>query len=94
MLKGIFSFSLILVIIPKGYLNLYDDEWNPYSTKYGSFSEDTRLHTLEEIKQMFQFGYDNYMKYAFPKDELDPIHCDGRGPDYENPYVLIDVFYF
>uniref|UniRef100_T1IJL9 alpha-1,2-Mannosidase n=1 Tax=Strigamia maritima TaxID=126957 RepID=T1IJL9_STRMM len=40
---------------------------------------------LKEAKEMFYFGYDNYMKYAFPKDELDPIHCTGRGPDLENP---------
>jgi len=25
------------------------------------------------------------MKNAFPLDELDPIHCKGRGPDHENP---------
>ena len=40
---------------------------------------------LDETRQMFTFGYDSYMKYAFPLDELDPIHCTGRGPDYENP---------
>lgn len=40
---------------------------------------------LEETKRMFRFGYDAYMKYAFPLDELDPIHCKGRGPDYDNP---------
>ena len=40
---------------------------------------------LDETRQMFTFGYDSYMKYAFPQDELDPIHCKGRGPDYENP---------
>ncbi|XP_052226391.1 ER degradation-enhancing alpha-mannosidase-like protein 1 [Dreissena polymorpha] len=34
---------------------------------------------------MFYFGYDNYMKHAYPMDELDPIHCTGRGPDYDNP---------
>lgn len=28
---------------------------------------------------MFYFGYDNYMEHAFPEDELDPIHCTGRG---------------
>ena len=32
---------------------------------------------LEESRKMFTFGYDSYMKYAFPKDELDPIHCTG-----------------
>ena len=34
---------------------------------------------------MFYFGYDNYMAYAFPEDELNPIYCRGRGPDYHNP---------
>ena len=34
---------------------------------------------------MFEFGYDNYMQHAFPMDELDPIHCTGRGPDRLNP---------
>ena len=30
---------------------------------------------------MFTFSYSNYMLHAFPLDELDPIHCTGRGPD-------------
>ena len=30
-------------------------------------------------------GYDNYMLHAFPLDELDPVHCKGRGPDYKHP---------
>ena len=33
---------------------------------------------LEETRKMFTFGYDSYMKYAFPQDELDPIHCKGK----------------
>lgn len=37
--------------------------------------------TLKKIRQMFTFGYDNYMQHAYPDDELDPIHCRGRGPD-------------
>ncbi len=40
---------------------------------------------LEETRKMFIFGYDMYIRHAFPKDELDPIHCTGRGPDYEHP---------
>lgn len=59
--------------------------WNPYEEKYGYFSESERVKTLQGIKEMFYFGYDNYMKHAYPKDELDPIHCTGRGPDYANP---------
>ncbi|XP_068714333.1 ER degradation-enhancing alpha-mannosidase-like protein 1 isoform X1 [Montipora foliosa] len=53
--------------------------------RYQYFSETERLKLREKAKQMFYFGYDNYMNFAFPKDELDPIHCTGRGPDYENP---------
>lgn len=56
-----------------------------YDRRYGSFPEKLRLEMLEEAKRMFRFGYDNYMKYAFPKDELNPIDCTGRGPDYDNP---------
>ncbi|XP_062522170.1 ER degradation-enhancing alpha-mannosidase-like protein 1 isoform X2 [Corticium candelabrum] len=49
------------------------------------FPESRRLEMKEAAKRMFYTGYDNYMRYAFPKDELDPIHCTGRGPDFEDP---------
>ena len=34
---------------------------------------------------MFFHAYDNYMTHAFPLDELNPLECNGRGPDKENP---------
>ncbi|KAG9301519.1 hypothetical protein G9A89_008371 [Geosiphon pyriformis] len=47
---------------------------------------ETRLLELRwAAKEMFYHGFDNYMKYAFPKDELNPIQCDGRGSDKKNP---------
>lgn len=58
-----------------------------YDKKYGYFGEEERKHMLSVAKDMFTFGYDNYMKYAFPADELNPIHCTGRGPDLDDPYV-------
>ncbi|XP_065179030.1 ER degradation-enhancing alpha-mannosidase-like protein 1 [Sycon ciliatum] len=42
------------------------------------------LELRESARRMFYFGYDNYMRHAFPADELDPIHCTGRGADKEN----------
>lgn len=66
-------------------LHYYGGDWRHYDGRYDYFSEKQRFETLEEVRQMFHFGYDNYMLHAFPKDELDPIHCTGRGPDYENP---------
>lgn len=63
----------------------FKQDWDPVHGKYFYFSEIERLQMREASRQMFQFGYDAYMRYAFPDDELDPIHCRGRGPDYENP---------
>ena len=54
-------------------------------SKYSKFSENDRLHYKEEARKMFYYGYDNYMTHAFPEDELNPIYCRGRGPDYSNP---------
>ena len=31
-----------------------------------------------KVRSIFQHGYDCYMRYAFPKDELLPLSCDGR----------------
>ena len=59
--------------------------WSGNGTKYSYFHDSERVRLREEAKRMFYFAYDSYMKYAFPKDELDPIHCTGRGPDYDNP---------
>ncbi len=39
---------------------------------------------------MFQFAYDSYMEHAYPLDELDPIHCKGRGPDADRTNININ----
>ncbi len=77
--------TILLVIGISGNLHYFKGEWGPYDSKYGHFSEAQRLQMLEQAREMFTFGYDNYMRHAFPQDELDPIHCAGRGPDIDNP---------
>ena len=52
---------------------------------FNYFPESERLRMKKKVKDMFYFGYDNYIKYAFPLDELNPIYCSGRGPDKEHP---------
>ncbi|KAG0587339.1 hypothetical protein KC19_2G157600 [Ceratodon purpureus] len=32
----------------------------------------------DEVKNMFYHGFDNYMRYAFPLDELKPMSCTGE----------------
>uniref|UniRef100_A0A914P2M9 alpha-1,2-Mannosidase n=2 Tax=Panagrolaimus TaxID=55784 RepID=A0A914P2M9_9BILA len=53
--------------------------------QYGKITKEELKIAQEQVENMFWFGYGNYMKHAFPLDELDPIHCKGRGPDYDNP---------
>lgn len=91
------SFILLLLIVisiacyfdnkkVKNYPSIFIESPGYYDKKYGKFSEKDRFEMVKLAKNMFQFGYDNYMKYAFPQDELNPIYCTGRGPDIENPY--------
>lgn len=56
-----------------------------FEKKYEKIHAEELEIAKEQAKEMFYFGYNNYMKYAFPMDELDPIHCTGRGPDYDHP---------
>ncbi|ESO02141.1 hypothetical protein HELRODRAFT_106488 [Helobdella robusta] len=80
---NLISVLLISYVLESSFLKFpFTDE---FTKKYGSFPETKRQQALEESRRMFYFGYDNYMRHAFPKDELDPIHCTGRGPDYDNP---------
>ncbi|XP_061779609.1 ER degradation-enhancing alpha-mannosidase-like protein 1 [Nerophis lumbriciformis] len=69
----------------RSYLSFFDDHTDDYVRRYSSFSDVLKAAMKEKARSMFYFGYDNYMKYAFPKDELNPIDCEGRGPDVQNP---------
>uniref|UniRef100_A0A8C7XN44 alpha-1,2-Mannosidase n=1 Tax=Oryzias sinensis TaxID=183150 RepID=A0A8C7XN44_9TELE len=67
------------------YLRLFDGSEDEYARRYSSFPDALKSKMKEMAREMFYFGYDNYMKYAFPEDELNPIDCKGRGPDALNP---------
>ncbi len=67
------------------FLDVKNENQTEYHLKYSNFPESLRLQMLAKTKQMFYFGYESYMKFAFPLDELNPIDCKGRGPDYANP---------
>lgn len=69
----------------RSYLSFFDGNKDEYVRRYSSFPDTLREKMKGMAKEMFYFGYDNYMKYAFPEDELNPIDCKGRGPDVLNP---------
>lgn len=42
----------------------------------------TRRHELrEQVRALFNHGFNDYMTYAYPEDELQPLGCKGRGSD-------------
>lgn len=77
--------ALILLPLFQPCWSLLTSWGEDYQHKYSHFPESLRLEMVNETKKMFYFGYDNYMNLAFPLDELNPILCNGRGPDYANP---------
>ncbi|XP_018021975.1 ER degradation-enhancing alpha-mannosidase-like protein 1 [Hyalella azteca] len=76
--------SNFLIIFNNAY-NIFEESPTFLHRKYGKMSDDEQQNLLQATKEMFYFGYRNYMKYAYPEDELDPIHCAGRGHDHANP---------
>jgi hypothetical protein len=38
-----------------------------------------------ETERLFYHGFDNYMKYAYPEDELKPVSCKPLTRDWANP---------
>lgn len=71
--------------LKRSYLSFFDGNKDEYVRRYSSFPDTLKAKMKGMAKEMFYFGYDNYMKYAFPEDELNPIDCEGRGPDVLNP---------
>ncbi|KAF9914216.1 alpha mannosidase-like protein [Lobosporangium transversale] len=77
----------------RDYNRQYFRQWPPISdikTAAGTIvtermTESRRLQLREEAKKMFMHGYQGYLDYAFPMDELNPVACSGRGPDRANP---------
>ena len=53
-----------LTICSREHFSKYSDVPFPLSLRHEAVSE---------IKSMFDFGFDSYMKYAFPHDELKPL---------------------
>ncbi|KAI6236442.1 Alpha-1,2-Mannosidase [Aphelenchoides besseyi] len=56
-----------------------------FNTRYRPLSRSEVNDARSQALELFYFGYNNYMTHAYPKDELDPIHCTGRGYDHANP---------
>ncbi|KAF9155965.1 alpha mannosidase-like protein [Linnemannia schmuckeri] len=64
---------------------IIDPSQGPGKVVTERMTEIRRLELREDAKEMFMHGYHGYLNFAFPKDELNPVACIGRGPDKRNP---------
>ncbi|XP_065676424.1 ER degradation-enhancing alpha-mannosidase-like protein 2 isoform X3 [Hydra vulgaris] len=54
-------------------------------------STKDKKHYREKARQMFYHGYDSYLKYAYPYDELKPLSCSGQDTWGSYSLTLIDA---
>src|SRR5271163_278107 len=52
---------------------------------FSTQAQSDKLSDRREAEDLFYHGFDNYMKHAFPEDELRPISCKPLTRDRENP---------
>ena len=76
----------------KGFKN-YNSPIGPeeYSEARNIPTEEKLKVYRERVYEMFHYSYDNYMNYAYPKDELKPISCTGQNTWGNFSLTLIDA---
>lgn len=76
-----FLFGALVMVTAGIYPFVHDS----YTSEYGSFTPEQLMEAKKATREMFIFAYENYIRHAFPMDELDPINCSGRGYDHLHP---------
>ncbi|KAK7470737.1 hypothetical protein VKT23_002158 [Stygiomarasmius scandens] len=49
------------------------------------WNAERKLAARERTRDLWYHGFNSYMRYAFPLDELTPLSCSGQGPNWSNP---------
>ncbi|KAH9482917.1 ER degradation-enhancing alpha-mannosidase-like protein 1 [Psilocybe cubensis] len=87
------------VLIVVGLLAFNGSRWfhatdasSPLKVSSG-WTSQRKLAAREKTRELWYHGFDNYMTFAFPLDELTPLSCSGQGPDWTNVgnYAANDV---
>ncbi|KAK9249466.1 glycoside hydrolase [Lipomyces tetrasporus] len=54
-------------------------------TQAAAFPKQHLDKLREETREAFYHGWNHYLRYGFPEDEIAPLSCMGRGSDRANP---------
>ncbi|KAF4619947.1 hypothetical protein D9613_005188 [Agrocybe pediades] len=75
--------AAVLVLNNTRWFHTTDASTIPLTTS-STWTPEKKLAARERTRELWYHGYDNYMTYAFPMDELTPLSCSGQGPDWAN----------
>ncbi|KAJ7068189.1 alpha mannosidase-like protein [Mycena amicta] len=66
---------------------------NAAPSRSTGWTTERKLAIREKVRELWYHGFNNYMTFAFPMDELTPLSCSGQGPDWDHPenYASNDV---
>ncbi|TDL29347.1 alpha-mannosidase [Rickenella mellea] len=73
------------------YAGLEGPRWSSCDSAGGfayaaGWSIRRKLDAREKTRDLWNHGFNHYMTFAFPFDELRPLSCTGRGPDWDDPH--------
>ncbi|KAG5716543.1 ER degradation-enhancing alpha-mannosidase-like protein 1 [Termitomyces sp. T112] len=84
-----YFFAVLVVAINGSRWFWYTNATSAPSPVIGTgWTAQKKLATRERIRELWYHGYDSYMTYAFPMDELTPLSCTGQGPDWGDPWNI------
>ncbi|KZV75403.1 glycoside hydrolase family 47 protein [Peniophora sp. CONT] len=78
-------FSVILAIVFICFDVLNSQRAFTLAASTSGWSTTKKLALRNNVRELFYHGYNNYLDHAFPFDELAPLSCAGRGPDWYSP---------
>ncbi|KAJ6509896.1 alpha mannosidase-like protein [Mycena vitilis] len=86
------SLFAVLVLILQGSKWINDTNASPLHGHPG-WTTQRKLAAREKTRELWYHGFNHYMSFAFPLDELAPLSCTGQGPDWDHPenYATNDV---
>ncbi|KAF7301339.1 alpha-1,2-Mannosidase [Mycena indigotica] len=66
---------------------------NAAAVRSAGWTPERKLAVRNKVRDLWYHGFNNYMTFAFPMDELTPLSCSGQGPDWDHPenYASNDV---
>ncbi|THV08639.1 alpha mannosidase-like protein [Dendrothele bispora CBS 962.96] len=79
------SLAVLVVIALEGIDWAYSTSLSNSIPQLAPWTPERKLAARERTRELWYHGFNSYMRYAFPLDELTPLSCSGQGPNWSNP---------